>query len=131
MEKVLRKLTLEFFGAGQHKVSPREFFANENGLLLDVRSQSEVDSVAIPLKAHKNLQCLHIPVHKIPDHIQEIPAEKSIAVFCPAGIRAAVVYAYLLSKGFADVRVLEGGYAALTDELKPGNMLRLLNRRNP
>jgi len=31
MEQVLRKLTLDFFGKGKHKIAPHTFFGMENG----------------------------------------------------------------------------------------------------
>jgi len=61
----------------------------------------------------------------LPDRIDEIPKEKSVAVFCPANVRSAIVYAYLLSNGFSDVRIVEGGYSALTEALKPDKVLEL------
>ncbi|XPS82369.1 uncharacterized protein Dvar_03870 [Desulfosarcina variabilis str. Montpellier] len=38
MEQVLRKLTLDFFGKGKHKIAPHTFFGMENGFLLDSRN---------------------------------------------------------------------------------------------
>ena len=129
MEQVLRKLTLEFFGTGKHKLSPSKFFEMENGFLLDVRSKEEADSVSIALKTHADLESKNIPVNEIPDRIHEIPKDKSIAVFCPANVRSAITYAYLLSKGFSDVHILDGGYSALTEALKPGPVLKALQNR--
>ena len=73
------------------------------------------------------IECKNIPVNEIPDRIHEIPKGKSIAVFCPANVRSALAYAYLLSKGFSDVRILEGGYTALTDALKPDKVLKVVH----
>lgn len=123
MEQVLRKLTLEFFGKGKHKISPDKFFAMENGFLLDVRSKEEADSISIAMKMHPNIESKNIPVDEIPDRIHEIPKEKAVAVFCPANVRSAIAYAYLLSKGFPDVRIVDGGYSDLTEALKPGPIL--------
>lgn len=78
------------------------------------------------MEYHPNIECKNIPINKIPDRICEIPKEKLVAVFCPANVRSSIVYAYLLSKGFSNVRILEGGYAALTEALKPGKMLNML-----
>ena len=128
MEHVLKSLTLKFFGKGKHKISPDKFFEIENGLLLDVRSKEEAGSVSINLKFHPDIVCINIPINEIPDRIHEIPEDKSIAVFCPANIRSAIVYAYLLSKGFHDIRVMDGGYSALTDALKPGKVLKVVQR---
>jgi len=129
MEQVLKKLTLDFFGEGKHKVTPEKFFEIENGFLLDVRSKEEAVSLWIKMELHPNIESTNIPVNEIPDRIDEIPKEKFVAVFCSAGVRAAIVYAYLLSKGFSNVRILEGGYLALTEALKPGKVLKVLKSR--
>ncbi|GAB6162178.1 hypothetical protein JCM12298_13370 [Desulfothermus naphthae] len=125
MEQVLKNLTLDFFGQGKHKISPEKFFEIEKGFLLDVRSKEESASISIKMGVHPNIESKNIPINEIPDRINEIPKEKLVAVFCPAGVRAAIVYAYLLSKGFSQVRILEGGYDALTEALKPGKVLKV------
>ena len=126
MEQILKALTLDFFGKGKHKVSPEKFFELENAFLLDVRSKEEAGSISIQLEYHFNVECKNIPINEIPDRIHEIPKEKSVAIFCPANVRSAIVYAYLLSNGFADVRIVEGGYSALTEALKPGKVLKAI-----
>lgn len=126
MEQVLRKLTLEFFGKGKHKISPHKFFEMESGFLLDVRSKEEADSISITMKSHPNIESKNIPVHEIPDRLGEVPKDKPVGVFCPANVRSAITYAYLLSDGFSDVRIVEGGYSELTEALKPGPVLKAL-----
>ena len=128
MEQVLRKLTLEFFGKGKHKISPAKFFEMENVFLLDVRSREEADSISIEMKTYPNIESKNIPVHEIPDRTREIPKEKLVGVFCSGNVRSAITYAYLLSKGFSDVRIVDGGYSDLTDALKPGPVLKALQR---
>ena len=130
MEQVLRSLTLNFFGKGKHKISPDKFFEMKNAFLLDVRSKEEAASISIKMEYHFNVECKNITINEIPDRIHEIPQDKSIAVFCSGITRSAVVYAYLLSKGFSDVRILEGGYSALTDALKPGKVLKIIQHEN-
>jgi rhodanese-related sulfurtransferase len=129
MEKVLRKLTLEFFGKGRHKISPKKFFEMENGFLLDVRSRQEADSISITMKSYPNIEAENIPVNEIPDRLSELPKDKPIGVFCPANVRSAITYAYLLSSGFSDVRIIEGGYFELTEALKPGPVLKALESK--
>jgi len=126
MEQILKSLTIDFFGKGKHKISPEKFFEMENGILLDVRSKEEAGSISIKMEYHFNVESINIPIDEIPDRIDEIPKEKSVAVFCPANVRSAIVYAYLLSKGFPDVRIVEGGYSALTEALKPGKVLKVV-----
>ena len=126
MEQVLKILTLDFFGKGKHKISPDKFFEIENGLLLDVRSKEEAGSFSIKMKYHPNIVCINIPTNEIPDRINEIPKDKSIAVFCSGTARSAIVYAYLLSKGFSDIHIVVSGYPALTDALMPGKILKVI-----
>jgi rhodanese-related sulfurtransferase len=128
MEQILKSLTLDFFGKGKHKISPEKFFEIENGFVLDVRSKEEAGSIMIKMEYHPNMECKNIPIDEIPDRISEIPKEKSVAVFCPANVRSAIVYAYLMSKGFSDIRIVEGGYSALTEALKPGKVLKVLQK---
>jgi rhodanese-related sulfurtransferase len=126
MEQILKSLTLDFFGKGKHKISPEKLFGMENSLLLDVRSREETSSLSLGMKVHSNVEAVNIPVNEIPDRIDEIAKEKLVGVFCPANVRSAIVYAYLLTKGFTHVRIVEGGYSALTEALKPGPVLKAL-----
>ncbi len=124
MEETMKQLTLEFFGRGKYKVSPEAFFETENGFLLDVRSKEEAESIAIQMGCHPHIECRNIPVDEIPDRMEEIPRHKPIGVFCQANVRSSIVYAWLLSKGFPDVRVIVGGFPALTEALLPGKVLK-------
>jgi len=126
MEQVLKGFTLDFFGSGKHKTSPEKFFDEKDAILLDVRSKEEAASLSINLAYHSNIQCINIPVNEIPDKLDEIPAGKHIGVFCSGVVRSAIVYAYLLTKGFLDARILAGGYPALTEALKPGKILKAI-----
>jgi len=90
--------------------------------------KEEAGSIVIKMEYHPNVECKNIPIDEIPDRISEIPKEKSVAVFCSANVRSAIVYAYLLSKGFSDIRIVEGGYSALTEALKPGKVLEVLQK---
>ena len=129
MEEVLKKLTLEFFGKGKHKISPEEFFSLDAGVLLDVRAAEEVDTLTFRLKHHRNIEVLSIPLDQLPARLEEIPEGKLNALFCSAGVRAAIAYAYLLEKGFSEARILEGGYAPVVDALQPGKVLKVLRGR--
>lgn len=124
MENILRNFTLDFFGKGKHKVSPEKFFEMETCILLDVRSKEEAGSISIKMDFHSNVECINIPINEIPDRLHEIPKGKSIGVFCSSDVRSAIIYAFLLSKEFPNVRILEGGYSALTESLKPGKILK-------
>ncbi len=126
MEQVLKSLNLEFFGKGKHKISPEVFFEKENAVFLDVRSEEESETLDIRLKHHLEIESINIPVDRIPDELDKLSKDKFIGIFCPGSVRSTVVYAYLLAKGFSDVRIIMGGYSALTEALKPGRVLQAI-----
>ncbi len=125
-DKLLKSMDLNFFGNGKHKIKPEKHFSNENGILLDVRSKEEYETLALNLYHH--IPVIHIPIDEISDRTDEIPRDKTIGIFCSSGTRAAIVYTYLRLKGYDvdKVRILEGGYAALAEEFKPGKLLKKL-----
>lgn len=126
MEDILNTMTLDFFGSGKHKVSPEKLFETDNVFLLDVRSKEESDAITIRMEGYPNVEAANIPIDQVAERIEEIPRDRYIAVFCPGQIRATIVYTFLLMEGFPEVRILEGGYAALTDAIKPGKILKHL-----
>lgn len=125
MEKLLKTMTFEFFGSGNHKITPVMFFAEANSLFLDVRSKEEFETVVFSL-AHHHTSTLHIPINEVPERVSEIPKDKLVGVFCSSGVRSTMVYLYLKALGFDKVRIIEGGYAELIEELKPGKLLKQL-----
>jgi len=58
--------------------------------------------------------------------MNEVPKDRPVAVFCSAGIRAAIVYAYLRIMGFEQVRILVGGYPDLMEQARPGPLWKRL-----
>lgn len=124
MEQVLKRFTLDFFGKGNHKISFAAFFEREDVVLLDVRSKEEMGSLSIELTHHDNVKRLAIPISEIPDRWSDIPQDRFVGIFCPSNVRSAITYAFLLSKGFSDVRIIEGGYPALTEAMMPGKVLQ-------
>jgi rhodanese-related sulfurtransferase len=122
-------MTLDFFGKGKHKITPEKLFETENVFLLDVRSREEAGSISINMAYHGNVECKNIPVNELPDRLNDVPKDKLIAVFCPANVRSTMAYIYLLSIGFTDVRVVEGGYSELTEAVKPGKVLKHIQNR--
>jgi rhodanese-related sulfurtransferase len=120
-------MTLEFFGAGKHRISPEALFGTKDAVFLDVRSAVEQQSLDLPLEHHVTV--LRIPTDEIPDRVDEIPRDSSVGVFCSAGTRASLVYAYLLIKGYRNVRIVHGGYEAVVDAVRPGKLWQHLQQR--
>ncbi len=127
VEELLKTMTFEFFGSGKHKISPSMFLAEKNSIFLDVRSKEEFETVAFGLAHHTSV--LHIPVDELPERLSEIAKDKLVGVFCSSGVRSTMVYLYLRACGFEKVRIIEGGYAELVEELKPGKLLKQLSQK--
>jgi rhodanese-related sulfurtransferase len=126
MDNLLRKMDLNFFGKGKHKITPDKLLDCEDALLLDVRSSEEFSAIGVNMGHLDNIECINIPVNQLPDRINEVPKNKFIAIFCPANVRATMAYMYLLSNDYENIRILDGGYPALTDAVKPGKVLKYL-----
>ncbi len=127
LDLILRTMTLEFFGGGKHKISPEALFETKDAVFLDVRSTSEQQSLDLALQHHATV--LRIPTDEIPDHVDEIPRDRLVGVFCSAGTRASIVYAYLRTMGYSDVRIVHGGYEAVVDAIKPEALWQHLEQR--
>lgn len=126
LEKVITEMDFQYFGTGQHKLEANDFLVSENALLLDVRAKEEVETVKIPLFHH--VEVLEIPTNEVPSRINEIPKDKLIGVFCSAGVRAVIIFTYLKSKGFDNVKVIPGGYPPFMEAIMPGKLYKKLNK---
>ncbi|HEX2953776.1 MAG TPA: DsrE/DsrF/DrsH-like family protein, partial [Bacillota bacterium] len=71
--------------------------------ILDIREPVEVQIGGIP-------GAVHIPLNELRGHLDEIPKEKEIIVYCQVGQRAYLAARILKQHGFASVRNLNGGY---------------------
>jgi len=127
VEESLKEMTFEFFGSGKHKISPSMHLTEKNSLFLDVRSNEELETIAFSLVHY--MPVLHIPINEIPERISEIPRDKIVGVFCSSGVRSTMTYLYLRVLGFGNVRIIEGGYVELVEELKPGKLLKHISQK--
>lgn len=73
--------------------------------LLDVRSNSEHSSGALPTALQRH-------IGRLAYHHHDLPRDRPIVVYCQTGVRAAVASAGLRALGFNDVRELSGSYDA-------------------
>ncbi|NCD33503.1 MAG: rhodanese-like domain-containing protein [Spartobacteria bacterium] len=124
-EKVICAMDFNYFGTSQHKMEVDAFLKAERPLLLDVRAKEELETVRLPLKYMCDV--LEIPTDEVPARLDEIPRDRLIGVFCSSGVRCVIIFAYLKSKGFDQVKVLPGGYAPMMDALKPGRIYKKIN----
>jgi len=119
-DDLLKEMTFDFFGSGGHKMSVRQLLSGPDAVLLDVRSDEEIGTLDLPFS--HDVTTLRIPTTEIPGRIHEIPADRPVAVFCSAGTRSAIVYAYLRTMGLDRARVLVGGYGEIAEHAKPGKL---------
>lgn len=123
MESAMKKMNLEFFGTGQHKITPEKFFETEGAVFLDLRANEEVETIAFNFK-YFDIEVVHIPFHELADRFTELPKDRVIGTFCSGGARSAMAFPFLLSKGFDKVKWIDGGYEQITPLLKPGKILK-------
>ncbi len=81
-------------------------------LLLDVRETVEYDIVH--LQGAKL-----IPINTLPNHIQDLPADTEIIVYCHHGTRSLYATAYLHQNGFAEAKNLSGGIDQWATDIDP------------
>lgn len=98
------------------EISPQELKqrldANESVLLLDVREQIEYDIVHLE-------GARLIPINTLPNHIDSLPPDQEIIVYCHHGQRSLYATAYLQQNGFADTKNLIGGIDQWAAEIDP------------
>ena len=98
------------------EISPQELKqkldANESVFLLDVREPSEYDIVHL-----EGAQL--IPLNTVPHHIDSLPDDQEIVVYCHHGTRSLYATAYLHQNGFTDAKNLIGGIDQWAAEIDP------------
>ncbi|MBS1804623.1 MAG: FAD-dependent oxidoreductase [Acidobacteria bacterium] len=85
-------------------ISPEDWKRNGE-FLLDVRDREEVARFGGLLEA------VNIPLTELRDHLDELPRDRKILVFCQKGQRGYLAACALKGSGFDDVVNLRGGYA--------------------
>lgn len=126
LEKVISEMNFQYFGKGKHKVEAEEFLSIDKAIFLDVRAKEEQETIKLSLSHLCTV--LEIPTDEIPERINEIPKDKTIGVFCSAGVRATIIFVYLRSKGYNNIKIILGGYAPLMDAIMPGKLHKRLNK---
>ena len=118
LAEVLREMDLAFIAAGDHSITVAEavnFMHHPHFIFLDVRTPEERDRVNFPF-------ALHIPLKELPDRLGELPEDKFFITFCFNGARAILAYAFLRTRGFDEVKALEGRLPELADAMSPGRI---------
>ena len=87
-----------------HKLC-RQLDSGKPAWILDVRSDEELASEGEITDAH------HIHITQIPVHIDEVPRDRPVHIFCGSGLRSMVVASFLQRQGWSDLTVVLGGVA--------------------
>ncbi|MCS6787918.1 MAG: rhodanese-like domain-containing protein, partial [Aigarchaeota archaeon] len=77
--------------------------AGERIVVVDVRERAEWDAGRIP-------GAIHIRLSEVPKHIDKIPKETTVVVYCKVGIRSAMAMIMLRVLGYENVLNLRGGF---------------------
>jgi hydroxyacylglutathione hydrolase len=89
--------------------------AGEETSILDVRCEEELRTAGrIPGAQH-----IHITL--LPDHLSEVPKDRTVYIFCGSGLRSTIAASLLQRAGWDDLTVVLGGLAgwnSITCELE-------------
>jgi len=91
------------------------------GFILDVRTKEEVEQVKFGF-------AVNIPLHELPNRLNEIPTDQTIAIFCAAATRAKMAVLYLQERGYANVKFIPESHGQITETIKPGSVWKRLKR---
>lgn len=82
-------------------------------VLLDVREKAE--------REFTNIKGEFIPLGELPDRTGELAdhKDKEVVIYCRSGARSAEACKLLQQEGFSDVKNLEGGLLAWSQEIDP------------
>lgn len=122
LESVLKEMDFQFFATGQYGMGVDEalkLINNDHFIFLDVRAPEECNYLQFSFAKH-------IPLCELPDRLNELPKDKFIIPFCATAYRAAMAYAYLLGKGYEEVKGLNVGTDAFAGALKPGPLASIV-----
>jgi len=119
-DDLIRSYDLEYFGTGSHKMGMDKAMtlADQGSChILDVRTREEADTVRFGF-------AVHIPLNEIPDRLEEIPQDKTIAVYCVSGTRSTMAAVYLMTKGYKDVKIIPENHSEIAGMVTPGFVLK-------
>jgi len=94
----------------------------QEGLLIDVRRRDEFEEGNI-------VTAINIPVDEIRNRLNEIPRDKTIYIYCEAGLRGYLAQRILRQNGFNNVFNLSGGYHLWKPCTDESNMLQQFQKK--
>jgi rhodanese-related sulfurtransferase len=97
-------------------ISPREAYAAYmmGGILVDVRTTSEIEKKAINLKSLRK-----IPLEELEQRVSELPANRKVVFFSRVGVKGQEAAKILSHFGFEDVAMVDGGITAWEEDGLP------------
>lgn len=95
-----------------------ELIKMDGAVLIDIRFEQEVEAWSIPFA--KN-----IPLHELPNRLNELPRDKLIITACPHNDRANMARMYLTMKGY-DAKYLSDGFLTTVDKLRGGSAIEFM-----
>jgi len=116
LDKAISKMDLDFLQSKYYKISIEDIFElwkTGNAVMLDVRLREEVKFSSFGFG-------INIPLHELPNNLEKIPKDRTVAILCHGKVRAAIAYTYLLSKNFKNVVILDATSGEVADWVKPG-----------
>ncbi len=114
--EVLREMDIEYLVMGEYGITVEEaakYIDHDHFVFLDLRTQEEHDHLLFP-------RTLHIPIHELPDRLDEVPRDKFVITFCLSGFRAAMGYAFLRTQGYIEVKAMKGRLDQMAGAITPG-----------
>ena len=96
------------------EIEPRELkelLASGQVTLIDIREPWEAEICSIEGGTL-------VPMRSLPQRLQEIPADKPVALYCHHGVRSLMAAGFMAQRGY-DALSLAGGIAAWAEEIEP------------
>lgn len=89
----------------------RDLLARREVTLIDIREPWEAEICSIEGGTL-------VPMRSLPQRLQEIAADKPVALYCHHGVRSLMAARFMAQHGY-DARSLAGGIAAWAEEIEP------------
>jgi rhodanese-related sulfurtransferase len=116
----MKDFDLNYFGNGRHKLSferMMELKKEDKVFILDLRTREENEFIKFGFATN-------IPMNEIQNRMDEIPRDKTVAIFCSTGTRAAMASMYLQQEGYDDIKVITESIGDIANHFKPGYVLK-------
>jgi hydroxyacylglutathione hydrolase len=118
-----KKANLEMDSCERISATKLESMISTNPIIIDVRKKSEFNSEHVQ-------GAINIPLNEINNHLTEIPKDKPFILHCAGGYRSMIAASILKSRGFENLKDVEGGMTEIlktsiprTEYVCPTNLL--------